>query len=293
MRDLLLLLCLCGLGLAYTASLSSDDNAIPDLDGLEEMTIVEDDEPPFSMLLKKPLYNKEPCCAPDTWEGYIGEKVEWLIKGRGEDSDEASDEDRRHDHHRHHHHHGRGGRLGVGGKISVDGANKRVAMEIGVMQKPRPTNMTIIVDYGKHEMYIADMTRKTCKKSDLQGDMAKQCIPANATYLGDVRFGAGDKNSMTTDMWAARMMMKGEHPMMVKMFVMVTADMCVPFWEQGFGIGRGFATKFEVSFANVNTKIADPGVFTPPSFCAKAEDISDKLAMQDPYVSSLLNRFSK
>ena len=260
-------------GLACSASLSGTEN-----------TISMEDDNPFNLPLElmKPVTEKEPCCMPTQWEALYAETIK--IEKGPHDADEY--------HMERPHPRPRPARMiRILGRMSVDSPAKKVAMQMEMAQKEGPSNLTIIINYANKTMYVADLTKKVCHKSRVEDDMAEQCLPKDAKYLGTVRFGSGSTNSMEVDAWAAVIEQKSPAPMKIGLHVLVTPDLCVPVMEAGGGVSMGYRIGLEASFMNFNTSISDPDVFTPPSFCDEAEEVSAHAL--EPMVAVLKGRFSK
>ena len=274
MKELMLVL-MCVVGMAWGASVGSfgDNN----LGG----------SPMGMPYVKPPTEAKEPCCMPKVWQGYFGESVEYA-KGRPHDEEDHLDLDRRHHHSEPIH-----GQMAISGFTAADSNNKKVAAMMNIFQEKHVSNLTVIVDYTKHEMFLVDPAKKSCRKSAVEGEMAEQCVPKDAKFLGTTRMGYGDTNALNADMWAAKLKQKSPVPMVLDMEILVTPDHCIPVVEWGNGMSNGFRVKFGSSFFNIDPKISDPSVFTPPSYCDKAEEISFGQAQMDPMVSSIMQRFTQ
>ena len=254
---LLVLLGVC-VGLAWSASIGASNGLG---EGLSRFG------PLFN---KQSAVQKEPCCMPDKWEGILGEEVEYASSPSVH------------------------GRMLIMEALAVDGENQKVAANMFVEQKAGPMNLTVIVDYNNHVMYVADVTKRTCQKSLVEGQMAKQCLPKDSHYVGSVRMGYGDTNSLEGDVWGIKVEQKS--PVLTEMFIhiIVTPDLCIPVTESGGGLSSDVKVHFGASFFNISPKISHPDIFTPPSFChTEVEEVPLKVVQMNPMVATLTKRFSK
>jgi hypothetical protein len=248
----------------------------------------EDDQPEQDFDLEKRYYldAKKPCCFPSKFESFIGERIEYMTGKKDELND--NDIDKRHPrpHPRPHH----VTRMGILGRMAVDSDAKKVGMRMHVMQFPHPRNMTIVIDYNKKAMYIADPDKQKCHKVAFDQPMQAMCIPDNSTYAGTFRWGSGD-NSVEVDAWKSHVAQRKPVRTMMRAEVLVASGSCVPISERGGGVAGRTRIGFEATFVNLNTTISDPGIFTPPSYCDSAEIIDIRQA--DPTVLSFVSRFNK
>jgi hypothetical protein len=249
----------------------------------------DDDDQGLEYDLEERVYldDKKPCCFPSKFEAFFGERIAYSVHRREEKEMMVSNDiDKRH--HPRPHPRPRITRMGVLGRIAIDGDAKRAAMRMRIMQFPHPRNMTVVINYANKTMYIADPDKQKCKKVAFDKPMAPMCIPDNSTYRGSFRMGSGD-NSLVVDSWKVRTVQRKPVRTMMGAEILVASGNCVPLTEKGGGVAGKMRVGFEASFVNLNTTISDPDVFSPPSYCDQAEVID--ISEADPSVLTFTSRF--
>eukprot|EP00914_Ancora_sagittata_P033480 GHVO01067486.1.p2 GENE.GHVO01067486.1~~GHVO01067486.1.p2 ORF type:complete len:273 (-),score=45.62 GHVO01067486.1:163-981(-) len=232
--------------------------------------------------------DKKPCCFPSKFEVFMGERIEHgTIRDEKTTLDFSKDINKRpHPHPRPHHM----TRMGVMGRLSVDSDLKKAAMKLRIIQRPKPSEMIVVIDYSNKTMYIAYPEREHCQKLPAPQEMERMCLPPNSTYAGSFRWGAGD-NAIEVDAWKAHVAQRKPMHVFMGVEVLVASGSCVPMAERGGGVTGRTRIGFEVSFVNLNTTISDPSVFTPPSYCDGVDFVD--LTQADPTVLSFAQNIGK
>lgn len=137
-------------------------------------------------------------------------------------------------------------------------------------------------------VYSIIENQKICSKGKVSNitvdDFVIRCIPNNATSLGAVRIGSGEKQSslllqnwkfMHLGLWHQRL---------------VTDVDCIPVADF---VSRSPDSPiiWQVYYFGISKRIKDPRVFTPPSYCDKANEMREDSKFQERMFNSLFSTF--
>ncbi|XP_053393168.1 ependymin-related protein 1-like [Mercenaria mercenaria] len=145
-------------------------------------------------------------------------------------------------------------------KLSVDGANHRIASLSTLNTDGYTYNLLILQLYDKGVMYI--VRNGQCQSSELQ-QWNPICVPDSATIVKQTYYGM-DKNKVDVDIYALQ-----AGPDTVYL-TMARTD-CVPVYQATFGSPEGVSGFLSTkAYRNISTGIKNPSVFDIPSICTNA-----------------------
>ena len=194
----------------------------------------------------------KPCCVPDQLEFRMGESIPYFSGGKA-------------------------GLTSLTAWIAVDYKAKKMAGNETVYSDGRTMNISAVADFNSMVMYMVDWDKGKCTKTKLPSqEMAGQCLPDDAQYVGTVTFGLGQ--TLRANEW--QMHIKDEEARMdVNVFVIMTSDTCVPVAESVVGRTSGAEIAAGMSYFDFKDKITDPSVFDVPAICKK-DDVPELQSYQ-------------
>lgn len=172
----------------------------------------------------------------------------------------------------------------------VDQNNRRVAEDVTVPRGPRrnATKISYIILFSNNNsatVYAFSKAASKCFKKVLpKAQFRPMCLPQNSTLQATYTLGAGAR-ALRSQSWGY---LVRDRRAIVGGSVVLTPDNCVPILvgEKAFirprmtvegeededRKKRPVVITFGALYTNFATTIRDPSVFTPPSYCKKADD---------------------
>ncbi|RUS74907.1 hypothetical protein EGW08_017323 [Elysia chlorotica] len=121
-----------------------------------------------------------------------------------------------------------------------------------------------LLDYNTMRMYVDDSG--VCSILNITEPMEDPCVPANATYMGEVRFGYGTA-SLEVNTWEFERA-SGNSRILVRRSYTKTS--CVPVIETYYGTVDGASTDVSHFFVNFKPGIDNPSDLVAPSAVAQS-----------------------
>lgn len=233
------------------------------------------------------------CCLPRTWTGRLFTEVKREGGGRPQAKPRPRPRDRA---------------LRLMEVVYVDQVNKRVAEDVTIpRRRGNATKFSSIVLFknGSATLYTFCKVAKRCVRKELKGAQFRpQCLPANATLRGSFSLGAGS-GALKAQSWG---FCYRDRRVAVASNVILAPGNCVPIIGGDKIVTRPRVgdddnddldkkrrrpqvTTIGTLYTDVATTIPDPSVFTPPSYCSKAEDDGTLTFDPDADVTTIVERY--
>ncbi|XP_046364512.2 development-specific protein LVN1.2-like [Haliotis rufescens] len=178
------------------------------------------------------------CCLPRQWEGFQG----------GIGGVEAG---------------GEGQAVRTVSRIAFDAESRRVYAYTNSTTAKGVSSMKIIQDYNTNTMFVIDVMKRTCLKSNNTLPFNNGCVPDDAKRVFDMTMGAGSE-TLQVKIFAMRL---EQVKTLLDINFSVTEKQCVPVGENWTGSLNDNKIAMSFGYFGITPGIKDPSVFTPPAFC--------------------------